>query len=197
MNETERAAEDRFRALFAETCRPLLAYALRRVRDPADAADVVGETFVVAWRRLDAVPVGDEARLWLFGVARRMLGNQRRGELRRSHLVDRLREQMAEGVVADVFAGLDTSHVVLVAMARLEDDEREILRLISWEGLTPAEIAVVLHVPAGTARSRLYRARARLRDELQQLGWDGERSGVGGHVSSDGRALVQDLEGER
>ena len=69
----------------------MLAYVLRRVERAEDAGDVVAETFLVAWRRMDKVPAGDEARLWLYGVARRQLANQRRGELRRSRLADRLR----------------------------------------------------------------------------------------------------------
>ncbi len=152
--KARRAAEDRFQALFTATFRPLLGYALRRVGDPADAADLVAETFVVAWRRLDDVPPGDGARLWMFGVARRILGNHRRGELRRSKLADRLRNRLVDLVVADASAVADTAHVVGLAMAHLDEADQEILRLISWEGLTPAEVAVVLAVPDGTARSR-------------------------------------------
>jgi RNA polymerase sigma-70 factor (ECF subfamily) len=72
-------AHIRFRRLFDDAERDLLAYALRRVDRPEDAADVVAETFLVAWRRLDDVPPGAQARLWLYGVARRQLANQRRG----------------------------------------------------------------------------------------------------------------------
>ena len=197
MNGIERDPEVRFRTLFVATSRPLLSYALRRVDDPADAADVVAETFVVAWRRIDDVPTGDGARPWSFGVARRVLGNHRRGELRRSHLADRLRERLGDLVVADISGAADNTQVVRLAMANLDDDDREILRLTSWEGLTPAELAVALQVPAGTARSRLHRARRQLGVELGQLGWDGERSDSGGHVADDERALVQDLGCER
>src|SRR5918992_1551637 len=91
---------DRFRRLFADTERELLAYVLRRVDRAEDAADVVAETFLVAWRRMDKVPAGDEARLWLYGVARRQLANQRRGELRRSRLADRLRAELPVAVAA-------------------------------------------------------------------------------------------------
>ena len=92
---TDDASTDRFRRLFGDHERELLAYALRRVDRPEDAADVVAETFLVAWRRMDRVPAGDEARLWLYGVARRQLANQRRGQLRRSRLADRLRSELA------------------------------------------------------------------------------------------------------
>jgi len=94
------ARRDRFTDLFDRTHGPLLAYAVRRVADPADAADVVAETFVVAWRRLDDVPTGQAARPWLFGVARRVLANHYRGERRRLALADRLREQVVEAVPA-------------------------------------------------------------------------------------------------
>jgi RNA polymerase sigma-70 factor (ECF subfamily) len=94
---TEQLATDRFRRPFAETERELLTYVLRRVDRAEDAADVVAETFLVAWRRLDKVPAGDEARLWLYGVARRQLANQRRGQLRRLRLADRLGGASAEG----------------------------------------------------------------------------------------------------
>ncbi|MCE1179886.1 MAG: hypothetical protein LWW86_12785 [Micrococcales bacterium] len=64
--------EERFTGLFQRTQLPLLAYAVRRVSDPAEAADVVAETFLVAWRRIDEVPEGGEARAWMYGVARRV-----------------------------------------------------------------------------------------------------------------------------
>jgi RNA polymerase sigma factor (sigma-70 family) len=157
---------DRFRRLFAATERDLLAYVLRRVQRPEDAADVVAETFLVAWRRLDRVPADDEARLWLYGVARRQLANQRRAQLRRSRLADRLRRELPV-VLASAPAPEDhRAAAVRAALARLEEEDREILRLTSWEGLTPSEIAAVVGVPAVTVRSRLHRARKRLRAEL-------------------------------
>ena len=73
-----------FEELYAAQYGDLLRYALRRVQEPADAADVVAETWVIAWRRRGDLPPNSERRLWLFGVARRVLANQRRGQLRRS-----------------------------------------------------------------------------------------------------------------
>ena len=135
---------DRFRRLFAATERELLAYALRRVDRAEDAADVVAETFLVAWRRLDKVPPGDEARLWLYGVARRQLANQRRGPLRRSRLADRLRAELPAAVAIARSPEDHRVDAVRAAMARLDEEDREILRLTSWEGLTPSEIAAVM-----------------------------------------------------
>lgn len=165
-------AQTRFRRLFDEAERDLLGYALRRVQRPEDAADVVAETFLVAWRRLDDVPAGPEARLWLYGVARRQLANQRRGQLRRSQLADRLRDELPGAVAAAAAAAQDGEDervaAVRGALGRLGDADRELLALSSWEGLSPAQIAVVLELPAVTLRSRLHRARRRLRAELSR-----------------------------
>ena len=163
-------AERRFRALFEAEARGVLGYALRRVESPEDAADVVAETFGVAWRRIADVPPGAEARLWLYGVARRVLANQRRGALRRRRLADRMREQLrlADGLHAA--AGDDRADAVGRALALLGEQDREVLLLANWEELTPAEIAVVIGVPAATARTRLHRARGRLRAELERSG---------------------------
>lgn len=202
MAEVGDEAEDRFRCLFAGHSRVLLGYALRRVSEPADAADVVAETFLVAWRRLDDLPAGGDARLWLFGCARRVLANQRRGELRRSKLAVRLSQELCSLDLHDE-GGIDASSLVVrAAMARLEADDRELLWLTAWEGLTPTQIAVVFERAPGTVRSQLHRARGRLRAHLDDLGHRsersaGERSGGAGHVGGGERTLVQDLRGER
>ncbi|MEV7908225.1 RNA polymerase sigma factor, partial [Streptomyces anulatus] len=73
----------RFETVYRETYGQITAYAARRCDSPQDAADVVAETFTVAWRRMDELPSGEEATLWLYGVARRVLANHRRGEVRR------------------------------------------------------------------------------------------------------------------
>ena len=158
--------EARFRELFELAEREILAYALRRVRRPEDAADIVAETFLVAWRRLDEVPSGERARLWLYGTARRALANQRRGELRRSRLAERLRAELSGAVAPTPEAG----GAVRAALARLDERDREVLALSHWEELAPAQIAVVLGIPAVTIRSRLHRARGRLRRELARDG---------------------------
>jgi RNA polymerase sigma-70 factor (ECF subfamily) len=164
--------ETRFRRLFDDAERDLLAYALRRVERPEDAADVVAETFLVAWRRLPDVPAGSEARLWLYGVARRQLANQRRGHLRRSQLVDRLRGELPAAMAAAGCGGAatddDGAARVRAALARLTEEDRELLTLSAWEGLSPGELATALELPAVTLRSRLHRARKRLRVELDR-----------------------------
>jgi RNA polymerase sigma factor (sigma-70 family) len=165
----------RFAVLFDAHHRRLLGYALRRLDDPEDAADVVAETFLVAWRRLDDVPSGDGARPWLLGVARRVLANQRRSARRHVGLADRLGRELATQVahVHDASVG---DLQVRRALTGLSDDDRQVLLLAGWEGLTPAEIGVVIGVSGVTARSRLHRARRRLRAELDALEHDPGRT---------------------
>ncbi|WP_127504950.1 RNA polymerase sigma factor [Actinoplanes solisilvae] len=157
---------ERFRHVYADNFEPLLAYAMRRVDQPEDAADVVAETFLIAWRRHPEIPGGDEARLWLYGVARRVLSNQNRGGRRRERLGARLRERLATGVVTDPAAEVSQQVAVRAALARLGELDREVLRLTAWEGLEPREVAEVLNLSAATVRTRLSRARSRLRDLL-------------------------------
>src|SRR3954447_10520347 len=82
--------EAQFRSLYTAHFGAILEYAVRRVPAPEDATDVVAETFLIAWRRHADVPPGREARLWLYGVARRVLANHLRGEARRSRLGEEL-----------------------------------------------------------------------------------------------------------
>jgi RNA polymerase sigma factor (sigma-70 family) len=157
--------EARFTALFEATHRALLAYAVRRVADPADAADVVAESFLVAWRRIDEVPSGPDARPWMFGVARRVLANLHRGERRRLALADRLRAEVGEASQRPHEPRDDVER----ALSRLEDQDQELLRLVAWEQLARDEIALVLGVTRATVRVRLHRARRRLADQLAAL----------------------------
>ncbi|HJQ44587.1 MAG TPA: sigma-70 family RNA polymerase sigma factor [Jatrophihabitantaceae bacterium] len=172
---------ERFDRVYEANLAPILGYAARRCDDPSDAADVAADVFLVAWRRLDAMPEGEE-RLWLFGIARRVLANHRRGRIRRHRLADRLREQLAvDPPVVD--AAADPSPL-LAAMRQLSDGDRELLQLAAWDGLSPSEIAALERIPASTVRSRLLRARARLRDVLDESDIAAVQRNVrAGHVS--------------
>ncbi len=157
-------AEARFNRLYAEHGRDVLAYALRRSPGPEDAADVVAETFLVAWRRVGEVPPGTEARLWLYGTARRVLANQQRGERRRARLSERLRVDLSRAISIEPSPRSEAT--LMRALGRLDRSDREVLLLAGWEELEPAQIASVLGISGVSARSRLHRARRRLRREL-------------------------------
>jgi RNA polymerase sigma factor (sigma-70 family) len=149
-------------ALWRDWHRHVLAYALRRA-DPAMAEDVVAETFVIAWRRMDDVP--DPPLPWLLGVARRVMANLRRGERRRGALLDRLRrEQPATPQSAPGDQGQ-----ALAALASLPERDREALLLHAWEGLDHAGAATVMGCSAAAFAVRLHRARERFARALADL----------------------------
>lgn len=151
-----------FEAAYAAHYDVLMRYALRRVTDPSDAADVVAETWTVAWRRRSELPGGNENRLWLFGIARLVLANQRRGQLRRTQLTERLRAELrTTSPVTPI-----QENPVSRALAHLRPADRDLLAMQVWDGLTTAEMATVLHCGTAAIRVRLHRARARLRTAL-------------------------------
>jgi RNA polymerase sigma-70 factor (ECF subfamily) len=156
------ARQDRFEQLYDQASVQVLGYALRRTGNPEDAADVVSETFMIAWRRLDEVPQGDEARLWLYGVARRVLANQRRGLQRRERLDARLRDEVALVSTLAVPERPGPDSPVMTALARLDEADRELLTLLAWEGLDRDQLARTLGHSRATIRVRLHRARRRL-----------------------------------
>lgn len=162
---------ERFEELFERCYDALMAYAVRRTPSAEDAADVVSDTFTTAWRRIGELPPGDEARLWLYGTARRTIRNQRRGVRRREALDERLLVHARIAHSRSRPAAPDGPDGDLVAaMARLSDADQELLRLVAWEGLDGTQVAQVLGVSPTAARVRLHRARQRLRDRLGQVG---------------------------
>jgi RNA polymerase sigma factor (sigma-70 family) len=159
-HDQERAA---FEDLFRDTRVDLLGYVARRSSSPEDAADVLAETYLIAWRKLDAIPRGERSRLWLFGVARKLL-LRGAGRARAHHdLVDRLANELH--AAPPPHAPVE-NEALRLALASLPEKEREILTLTAWEGLRPAEIAAVLGTSANVVRVRLHRARARVRRQL-------------------------------
>ncbi|MCW2917157.1 MAG: polymerase subunit sigma-24 [Actinomycetia bacterium] len=154
----------RFEVIFSRYSANILGYLLRRTEAPEDAADLMSEVFATAWRRIGSVPDGEEAKLWLYGIARNVLANHRRGSLRRNRLADRLREHLSSHPDAEPVAAAEG---VRAALAQLSDSDRELLTLTVWEQLTPAEIATLLDLESTTVRTRLARARTRLRRVLE------------------------------
>ena len=167
------ARRERFRAIYEANYTQILGYALRRCSEPEDAADVVSETFLTAWRRLDAVP-HEDARLWLYGTARRVLANQRRGSRRRRQLGERLCEDLRHAAPTAAERRGSLSQVA-TAFARLSDRDREIIALAAWEGLGAAELSNVIGCSQNAARIRLHRARGRL-DSLLLAGEAGPKT---------------------
>jgi RNA polymerase sigma factor (sigma-70 family) len=151
--------EDRFKLLHEEHFESIRRYAWRR--DPTYADDIVSETFLVAWRRIDEVP-GD-AGPWLFGVARHVRLNLQRGARR---------QQAVAGRLQSVDLGLtlpeptDEAAELRRALGSLPERDREVLFLHAWEGLDRRQIGSVLGCSVANVSVRLHRARRRLADAL-------------------------------
>lgn len=196
MGDLLRVREGRFQALYDACGRSILGYVLRRAGGTVEAADVVSEVFVVAWRRIDDVPAGDEGRLWLYGVARNVLANHRRADVRHMRIGELLAAAVTAHHVPDPGDDVGTAAVVHDGLAALPAIDREVLQLAIWEELSAVEIGVVLDIPAATVRTRLFRARARMRDLLGDVALEGgrsggdERSSIRRHVRGDERPLV-------
>jgi RNA polymerase sigma-70 factor, ECF subfamily len=148
-------SEQRFRAAYDEHVRAVAAFALRRVPSPADADDIVSETFLVAWRRFDEAP--DDLRPWLFGVARHVLHHHYRAEQRRDALSARL-----AGALAGIGSPADDHGWLAGALRELSENDRDVLTLTAWEGLSHGEAARVLGCSPAAVAIRLHRARRRL-----------------------------------
>ncbi len=150
---------ERFREMYEATHVQVFAYAYRRTKSREDAEDAFGQTYAIAWRKLDSISPNYEA-LWLFKTCRYVIANQRRAVTRRSNLVNQLGiELVATGTTAlDEFGSIAASE----ALRKLSDEDREVLMLAAWEGLSSREIAHVLGCSPVTARVKLHRARRSL-----------------------------------
>lgn len=154
-------AAEQLEELFQAHYSTVVSYARRRV--PAESVDdVVAETFLVAWRRLEHIPA--ESLPWLLAVARNVIVTQQRGARRRRALWSRLQSTAVETFERPSDA--EELGPVATALARLPAKDREALTLIAWDGLRPSQAAVVLGESAGTFRVRLHRAKRRLRHLL-------------------------------
>jgi RNA polymerase sigma factor (sigma-70 family) len=166
------AEQDRrtaFEALFTAHYRAVRAYAIRR--NAASVEDVLGDVFLVAWRRVESVP--DDSLPWLLGVARRVMANQGRAERRRDALSRRLRSvHPSEPRTQSNDA---VSDEVAAALASLSEREREALLLVAWEGLEPHRAAKAAGCSPAAFRVRLHRARRRVAAQLSDAAPDAQQ----------------------
>ncbi len=152
--------------VIADAAPALLGYFLRRVASSDDAAELVSETMIEAWRVIRRMPGDDQAaRMWLFGVARNVLRHHHRGRRRRDALVERL------GWAARLARMPDDELIVEVraAVDELPGELAELVRLVHWDGFTLEAAAEHLGIPASTARGRHARAKQLLRAVLGEV----------------------------
>jgi RNA polymerase sigma-70 factor (ECF subfamily) len=160
---------DRFDDLYRTHYLPVLRYARRRA-DPDTAGDVVAETFLIAWRRLDSLPAQQADVLpWLFGVARRVLANAERSRRRASRVTERLGQHSRGQFVPDAAGQVSERDRLARALATLSDCDQEVLRLIGWEELDLAGAAVAMGCSRPAMTVRLHRARRRLGKSLAAI----------------------------
>ncbi|MBA3654006.1 MAG: sigma-70 family RNA polymerase sigma factor [Actinobacteria bacterium] len=160
-----------FAAVFDRHAALLFRFLIRRVT----ADELLGETFRVAFeRRVAFDPTYRSARPWIYGIATNLLARHRRTEGRRLAATAQLAGQSQSDAFADnVAAAVDAHHLwprVADAIASLPDGERDALLLFAWEQLSYGEIAAALEIPVGTVRSRLNRARRRIRELVTAAG---------------------------
>lgn len=160
---------ERFERCFRAHYADVLAFAIRRLGDRATAEDATSEVFAVAWRRRERLP--DSPLPWLYAVALRVISNQYRSTRRRRELDLRLMREAGAGAPADDLAdSLDRLDAFATAFAELSEPEREVLRLVAWEGLSTRDAAHAFGCSAGAFRVRLHRARRKLAKHLAAAG---------------------------
>ena len=144
---------ERFEQIYADHAEAIRAYVRRRA--PEDVVDdVVADVFLVCLRRVDEVPAG--ALPWLYAVARKTLANDRRRRARRAHApIDVAYEPEPVGDSA-----------LAAAFAELSERDREVLRLVAWEGLSLGDAARALECSPVACRVRYHRAKSRLAARL-------------------------------
>ena len=177
----ERAAAgeaDAFGVLFERHVRSVYNYCFRRTGDWSQAEELTAIVFLEAWRRRKEVRLEREQALpWLFGVATNVIRNSRRSRRRHRSALARLPRERVADFATDVDERLDDERQmrsVLRALNNLPRADQDVLALCVWEGLSYDDAALALDIPIGTVRSRLSRARARLRELTAANGheWD-------------------------
>jgi len=160
--------DDRFRLLYETHVDDLGAYCRRRL-GADEAEDALADVFAVAWRRREDVPLGHEARLWLYGVARNVVRNSQRKARRRRRLNARLigSSDPPESGPAETLITMSEHEDVLVALVGLKPSDQELLRLRAWEELSRDDIARVLGISVAAVDMRLHRAIARMSRALK------------------------------
>jgi RNA polymerase sigma factor (sigma-70 family) len=157
----------RFDQLFDAHYPELQRFARRRVAEAGAVDDVLAETFVTAWRRRADMP--EPALPWLYGICARVISTTRRGQNRRGRLRARLASQPIEPARDPAEVHAERSGIA-AAFAELSEEQREVLRLIAWDGLTTTEAAMVLGCSPGAFRTRFHRARRELEKQLAAAG---------------------------
>jgi RNA polymerase sigma-70 factor (ECF subfamily) len=157
--------DEEFARVVAAHRNAILRFGLRRLDDRSAAEDLVAETFIIAWRRMNALPSKDEELFWLYGIAGKVIANLRRSQQRSSRLEIRLAFEREAVTEEPRYSQADVEEL-MEGLASLSDDNRELIQLAYWEKLSYREMGVALCCSEKAAGIRLSRARQALRNRL-------------------------------
>lgn len=158
------AVQQRFTHLYEVHYPSILAYFMRRLDSTVTAQDLTEDVFLVAWRKLDQIPAGEESRYWLYGVARRTLMNHQRKTSTRRRLLPRIQAAAYNDTPGPEtqLVRSEEARALLGALATLKEDDQELIRLAYWDELPHQAIAALLGCSRGAIDVRLHRAVKRL-----------------------------------
>ena len=159
--------EERFARLYRDYQPKIAAYVRRRVPE-SDAADALADTFLTVWRTLERVP--EDPLPWLYRIAASSVANQRRTVRRWSRLQHRAHAWRETDVIRDSALAAENATALRTAWSKLAERDREVLRLVAWEGLGGHRLAATLGCSHDAARVRVHRARRRLARLLEDPG---------------------------
>jgi RNA polymerase sigma-70 factor (ECF subfamily) len=157
--------DEAFTRLFNEHSLALRRFTLRRFSDSRVCEDIVAETFLIAWRRWGELPPKERELQWLYGIAFRVLSNQRRSRDRRDRLFTRLSFERNPDP-EDLETGPIDFLSIRVALSQLRDSDRELLEFVYWEKLTYREISEIVGVSENAVGIRINRAKSQLKKLL-------------------------------
>lgn len=184
---TSAAPSDAFRSFFDQTYGPATSYLRRRLRGDASYEDAAADAYTVVWRRWDDRPADPEAWMpWMYGICRNVLRNHHRATSRRLRLVRKVEQHE----VPATQGGDEADAELHEALGKLHETDREVLRLITWEGLSHEEVGRVLGCTANAVAIRAHRARRQLG---VLLGLRSERSVAQADMSGSNRTLPCEL----
>ena len=164
--------DDWVEIVVADNAGDLLSYLRRRVTEPEDAADLLGNVLLALWEKAARVPTTNkEARMWCFGIARNVIHEHNRRKTKHTALSDGLREHLHAGIAGD--NGADTAaeknmsaQRIRQALSSLDGRSKDLVILVHWDGFSIADAARLLAINESTARTRYGRALHRLQREL-------------------------------